>query len=211
MKRDGRGLKGVTKAHHDAATLMSTHLDIAKVRGFPDRASPIPVADQIAADKRAGAVMAQFHVMNQLKQLPADVPEDVKIQADLAYLNALHRVGGDRAVEEELLRRKNYKLLMERNNLQAEVEDVPMAPLEPDAIAKSVVSYVDPDPSIAPEHQALRDKLKAASKMPPHEQRVEVSEALLHASTHGVATAADYIQIARLSLAAQGKTGPKVA
>jgi hypothetical protein len=211
MKRDERGLKNIGAEHRDAATLMSTHLDIAKVRAFPDRNSPVPVADQIDADKRAGAVMSHVHVMNQLNQLPPDVPEDVKIQADLAYLNALHRVGGDRAVEEELLRRKNYKLLMERNNLQAEVEDVPMAPLEPDAIAKSVVSYVDPDPSIAPEHQALRNKLKAASRMPPHEQRVEVSEALSYASTHGVANAADYIQIARLSLVAQGKTGPKVA
>ncbi len=209
--KEKRDFLNLGKEHRDAATLMSTHLNIAKVRAFPDKTSPIPVSDQITADKRAGAVMRQVHVMNQLNQIPADVPEEAKIQADLAYLNALHRVGGDQAVEEELLRRKNYKLLMERNDHTAQAGDVPMAPLEPDAIAKSTVSYVDPDSSIAPEHQALRDKLKAASRMPPHEQRVEVSEALSYASTHGVANAADYIQIARLSLAAQGKIGPRVA
>lgn len=208
--REERGYKALTDAQREAARPMAMNLDLRGVRSFPDKNSSVPVHDQIAATKQAGAVMNEIHVLNQLGHLPSDsIPEEAMAQADLAYLNSLHREGGDRAVEEELLRRKNIRLLMETNPYHRDEKDAPdpmTVPLEPETFAKSSVRIVDLEtPEIAPEHQAIRDILKDAAGKPYWEQACAANDAFVSAQSHGVAHPADYIAIARMALSASKK------
>lgn len=213
MKSNKDDYKDLKEEQREALRPLAQSLDIVKVRLFPDASSPIPKADQIAADKAAARVMAEIHSMNALGHLPSHaIPDEDRKQADLAYLQWLYQRGGEQALVEEQARRRDHARLMQENQFSQDGnEAASLDPTQPVEKALSQVTFIEVESSVQErlEPSAMEARLRSAEKLPYWETRLEANLVLAEMFNHGTGKATDYIAVAR-SLASCAKKEPKL-